>query len=66
VTHQRNRELTAEITELREQIAILYGRLRDVELRGRPAGGREVRQVEPAERLPKSSARKAAQQSATR
>lgn len=34
---QRNRELTAEITELREQIAILYSRLRDVELRGAAA-----------------------------
>lgn len=54
VAHQRNRELTAEITELREQIAILYGRLRDDELRGMTAGGRAVREVEPAERRPAS------------
>ena len=32
--HERNRELTAEITELRERIASLYGRLRDVDLHG--------------------------------
>ena len=32
--HQRNRELTAEITELRERIALLYGRLRDADLNG--------------------------------
>lgn len=37
--HQRNRELTAEITELREQIAALYGRLRNVALRGTPGQG---------------------------
>ena len=49
VAHQRNRELTAEITELREQIAVLYGRLRDVELRG---GGRAVRQIDTVERRP--------------
>lgn len=50
--HQRNRELTAEITELREQIAILYGRLREHDLRGTATGGRAVAQVERAEHRP--------------
>lgn len=47
--HQRNRELTAEITELRVQIALLYGRLRDLDLRGTTASGRVMRQIEPVE-----------------